>query len=168
MITILLPAPATCHNVQKFVTLLMIPVITAVPGFAEVLRILPVHKRLPVIACTLHQLRVNLSIAPGMLSVENVIVNPVSVRACIGVANTSPHGAHNALQLHDKNFQLFGKVSVHVTFVWLPVKSSNACSSITIFDNVVRHVHKIELAAISAEIFVPPVAAVINTPRGDQ
>ena len=93
----------------------MIHDIAAVPGLAEVLKIFPVHNKLPVVACTLHPLRVKRSIAPGELSVEKVTVNPVSVRDILGVASTSAHGVYNALQLPDRNFQLFGKVRIHVT-----------------------------------------------------
>lgn len=74
VITRFLPDHATCHNVQKFVTPLVIHTMVAVPGLTEVLRIFPVHKILHVIACTWIPLSV---IESGLFVPPTVIVTVI-------------------------------------------------------------------------------------------
>lgn len=162
MITKLLGLPGICESVQKFVTPLVIHTMVAVPGLADVLRIFHEEgKRLPVIACTSQPLRVRLSNALALLSVVNVTVSVVSVRSEVA-AVISVITAY-AVQLHDLNFRLLGKVKITVAFVWLAAKSVFACSCIVILPIAVHHDPTVELAALSAEMFVPLFAEVTNT-----
>ena len=162
VITKFFGAPGICESDQKFVTPLVIHTIVAVPGLADVLRIFHEEgSKLPVIACTSHPLRVKLSNALALLSVVNVIVSVVSVRR--EVAAVISFITAYATQLHDLNFRLFGKVKITVAFVWLAAKSLFACSCIVILPIAVHHDPTAELAALSAEIFVPLFAEVTNT-----
>lgn len=156
-----LPEPATCHNVQKFVTPLVIHTMVAVPGFAEVLSIFQVSSKLPVIACTCIPLKTRLSflfVQPTVIVMVSVFsattIDAAEIFAFVGTRVTIP--------TPDLNLQLLGAVKINVTLVAL-AKSLFALSAIVIFPNVVHHEPYAELAALSAETFVPPFATVTTT-----
>src|SRR3954453_19885161 len=59
-------APTTCDSAPKLVTSLVMPVMVAVPGFADVRRMFPLEGRaLPLVARTWMPLILSVSKAPG-------------------------------------------------------------------------------------------------------
>ncbi|HCB51690.1 TPA: hypothetical protein DEP21_03910 [Patescibacteria group bacterium] len=141
----------------------MIPIILAVPGFADVLSISPADGNIfPVIACIWILLSVMVSFLFALLSVESVIVRVFSVMLS-DVAVISLQFIYVTEPAPVLNFQFSGAVSISVVFVWLAAKSVLFASVMMILLSVVYDAQLVELAALSAEILILLFAAVTIT-----
>lgn len=159
VITRFLPEPATCQSVQNDVESQVTPPTVAVHGLAHVLKISPVPRLFHVIGCTQNPLNPKLS----CLFVQFTVIFTVTVVSVIVAELTvkldPPYGID---QEPDLNLRLFGNVRINVVFDCRGKSLFNP-SVIIMVDNFIRHDPYAEFPAVSAEIFVPPFAAVTTT-----
>src|SRR5437868_4661814 len=130
-------APATCDSAAKLVTSFVMPLMVAVPGFAEVRRMFPLEGRaLPLVARTWMPLMVSVS-AFEVPPTESVTVMVVLVTAIEAAVMSLPE-ANETLPAPGLKAQPLGAVRLSVLFV--PVRKSlllAPLSPTTMFPSVV-------------------------------
>ena len=115
--TIYLCAPKVCESDQKFVVLQVIPIIEAVPEFAQVLKIFPVDGNIfPVSACIRIPLIVSVSALLALLSVLKVTVMVAAVTAMVAAVISLPP-LYVTTPEPALNLRLVGAVSINVVLV---------------------------------------------------
>src|SRR3954462_4399063 len=146
----LFAAPTTCDSAAKLVTSFVMPLMVAVPGFAEVRRMFPLEGRaLPSAARTWMPLMVSVS-AFEVPPTESVTVAVVLVTAIEAAVMSLPE-VNDTLPAPGLKAQPLGAVRMRVLLV--PVANSPLLaplSAMTMFPSVV-YCGDVALAALSAD-----------------